>query len=131
MSTCHFCDICGKSFKRLESHLSQNFECNSYYLSRFNAAAAPTIPNDADVNTTNVLQGKNRCTCPHLRSSSARSHSVCESGAIVREAKDPLCDDALNEVDNEDFVMFDDNQDASKKMKRTRKVLMSAFSIYV
>ena len=79
------------------------------------------MPNDADVNTTNVLQGTNRCTRPNLRFSSAQSHSVCESGAIVREAKDPLCDDALNEVDNEDFVMFDDNQDVSEEAEEDKK----------
>ena len=114
MSTCHVCDVCGKSFKRLESHLSQNLACKSYYLSRVNAAAASTIPNDADVNTSNALQGTNRCTRPNWRSSSTRSHSVCESGAVVREVEDPQCDDDLNEVDNEDFVMFD-NQDVSEE----------------
>ena len=114
MSTCHACDVCAKSFKRLESHLSQNLACKSYYLSRVNAAAASTIPNDADVNTSNALQGTNRCTRPNWRSSSTRSHSVCESGAVVREVEDPQCDDDLNEVDNEDFVMFD-NQEVSEE----------------
>ena len=128
MSTCHVCDVCGKSFKRLESHLSQNLACKSYYLSRVNAAAARNIPNDADVNTTNVLQGRNRCTRPNLRSSAARSHSVRESGAIVRESDDPLCDDDLNEVDNKDFLMT--IRISLKKLKRT-KVLMSTFWIYV
>ena len=72
------------------------------------------------MNTTNVLQGRNRCTRPNLRSSAARSHSVRESGAIVREADDPLCDDDLIEVDNEDFVMFDDNQDVSKETEEDK-----------
>ena len=29
--------------------------------------------------------------------------------------EDPLCDDDLNEVENVDFVMFDDNQDVSEE----------------
>ena len=125
MSTCHDCNVCGKSFKRLESHLSQNLACKSHYMSRVNAAAAaaaaaaPAIPNDADVNTTNVLRGTNSCTRPNLRSSSSRSHSVHESGAIVREVED-LCDDDLNEVDNEDFLMFDDNQDVFEEAEEDK-----------
>jgi hypothetical protein len=55
-------------------------------MSCVNAAAtvAPTIRNNADVNTTNVLQGANHCTFPDLLT------SLCESSAIVREAGDPL-----------------------------------------
>ncbi len=79
-----------------------------------------TIPNDADVNTSNGLQGTNRCTRPNWRSSSTRSHSVCESGAIVREVEDPLCDDDLNEVNNKDLVMFDDNQDVSEETEEDK-----------
>ena len=115
MSTCHDCNVCGESFKRIESHLSQNLAGKSYYLSRVNAAAEPTVPNDADVNTTSVLQGTNRCTCPSLRSSSSRSHAVRDCCVIVREVEDPLCDDDLNGVENVDFVIFDDNQDVSEE----------------
>jgi hypothetical protein len=93
--------------------------CKSYYLSRANAEAASTIPNDADVNTSNALQGTNHCTRPNWRSSSTGSHSVCESGAIVREVEDPQCDDDLNEVDNEVFVMFD-NQDVSEETEEDK-----------
>jgi hypothetical protein len=60
--------------------------------------------------------------------SSTQSHSIRESGAIVREAEDPLCDDDLNEVDNKDFLMT--IRISLKKLKRT-KVLMSTFWIYV
>jgi hypothetical protein len=34
--------------------------------------------------------------------------------------EDPLCDDDLNEVDNEDFVMFDDNQDVSEETEEDK-----------
>ena len=53
---------------------------------RVNAAAtvAPTIRNNANVNTTNVLQGKNHYTFANLRT------SPCESSANVREVGDPL-----------------------------------------
>ncbi len=42
MSTCcNDCNVCGKHFKRLESHLSQNLVCESCYMSRgVNAAAS-------------------------------------------------------------------------------------------
>jgi hypothetical protein len=55
-------------------------------MSRVNAAATvvPIIRNSANVNTTNVLQGKNHCTFPSLRT------SLCESSAKVREARDTL-----------------------------------------
>jgi hypothetical protein len=55
-------------------------------MSRVNAAGtvAPTIRNSANVNTTNVLQGKNYCTFQSLRT------SLRESSAKVRETGDPL-----------------------------------------
>ena len=34
--------------------------------------------------------------------------------------EDPLCDDDLNKVDNEDFVMFDDNQDVSEETEEDK-----------
>ncbi len=67
------CNVCGKHFKRLESHLSQNLAGKSYYMSRgVNAAAtvAPNIQNDSShVNTSHVLQGAS-CRCLKLRSPS-------------------------------------------------------------
>ncbi len=80
------CAACGKSFKRLQSHPAHFLACKLHYMSCFNAAAtvAPTIQNSADVNTTNVLQGKNHCTFPSLRT------WLCESSAKVREAGDTL-----------------------------------------
>ena len=132
MLTYHVCNICGKSFKRLESLLSRNLACKSYYLSRVNAAAAPFIPNNANVNSSKVLQGTNHCTRrPNLRSSSTQSHSVCESGAIVKEVEDPLCDDDLNEVDNEDFVMFDDNQDVSDETEEDKGPDVSVLDLFL
>jgi hypothetical protein len=59
MSTCNDCNVCGKHFKSLESHLSQNLACKSYYMScGVNAAAtlAPNIPNIS----SHVLQGASR-----------------------------------------------------------------------
>jgi hypothetical protein len=55
-------------------------------MSHVNAAAtvATITQNNANVNTTNVLQGKNHCTFPNLRT------SLCESSAKVREVGDPL-----------------------------------------
>ena len=106
-TTNNACSVCGKSFKRLQSHLAQNLACKSYYVSHVNAAArtvAPTIPNDSDVNTTHTLQGTNRCSFPNWRS------SLCESGAIARDVVDPpqhVMD--LNAVEDDNFVMFDDN----------------------
>lgn len=74
MSTCHDCNVCGKSFKRLESHLSQNLACKSHYMSRVNAAAAaPTIPNDADVNTGHEVSSQG--SSPTLRSGKSYSKS--------------------------------------------------------
>ena len=107
------CAVCGKSFKRLQSHLAHNLACKSYYMLRVNAVAteAATIPNDGKMNTTKVSQG-------------ARS-SLRESSAIVREVVDPLHNAKdLNAVEDDNFVMFDDNtlsdddagnQDASNK----------------
>jgi hypothetical protein len=73
MATCNDCIVCGKHFKRLEAHLSQNFACKSYNMSRgVNAAAtvAPNIPNDSShVNTSHVLQ-RTSCGCLNLRSPS-------------------------------------------------------------
>ncbi|KAI2491070.1 hypothetical protein MHU86_23514 [Fragilaria crotonensis] len=130
MST-NACAVCGKSFKRLQSHLAQNLACKSFYMSRVNAASAtvaPTIPNDSIANTTNASQGGNRSTFPNSRT------SLRGSGASVRgEAGDPLHHvNDLNAVDDDNFVMFEDNddgdagnQDAFKKLKkRTRKVLI-------
>ncbi|KAI2512006.1 hypothetical protein MHU86_2294 [Fragilaria crotonensis] len=105
------CAVCGKSFKRLQSHLAQNLACKSFYMSRVNAAAAtvaPTIPNDSIENTTNASQGGNGTTFPNSRT------SLRGSGASVRgEAGDPLHHDVndLNAVDDDNFVMFDDNDD--------------------
>jgi hypothetical protein len=67
------CNVCGKHFKRLESHLSQNLACKSYYMSRgVNAAAtvAPNIQNDSShMNTSHVFQGAS-CSRLNLRSPS-------------------------------------------------------------
>ena len=122
MPTCEDCLVCGKNFKRLQSHLSQNLSCQSYYLSRVNAAAAaPSVASNADdVNTTNVLHpGVNhRTTSPNLRSSSSQSCSVRKSrSAIEREVDDSLRDDHLNEVDeDEDFgMLFDDDKDVPEE----------------
>ena len=132
------CAVCGKSFKRLQSHLAHILACKSFYMSRVNAAAivAPTIPNDSVVNTTNPLQGANRCTFPNSRT------SLCESSATVRgEAEDPLHNvkDMNAAVEDGNFVMFHDSiylmailaiRIPPKKMKM-RKVLMSVCWICV
>lgn len=103
------CACCGKSFKRLESHLAQNLGCKSYYmLSSGKASAAtvaPAIPKDGRVNTSNV-------SSLNLRSTSSRSRPVRERDATVREVEDPLrVEDVTNEVEDVDFVMFDDDAD--------------------
>ncbi len=81
MSTWNDCNVCGKHFKRLESHLSQNLAFKSYYMScGVNAAAtvAPNIPNDSShVNTSHVLQG---ASCSYLN---LRSHSTYETHWIL------------------------------------------------
>jgi hypothetical protein len=96
MSPCNACcAVCGKSFKRLQSHLAHNLACKSYYMLRVNAVAteAATIPNDGKMNTTKVSQG-------------ARS-SLRKSSAIVREVVDPLHNAKdLNAVEDDDFVML-------------------------
>jgi len=92
MSTCsNDCNVCGKHFKRLESHLSQNLACKSYYMSRgVNAAAtvAPNIPNDSShVNTSHVLQGASR-SCLNLRSPSTyESHWILQ---LCNESSTPI-----------------------------------------
>ena len=92
MSTCsNDCNVCGKHFKRLESHLSQNLACKSYYMSRcVNAAAtvAPNIPNDSNhVNTSHVLQGASR-SCLNLRSPSTfESHWILQ---LCNESSTPI-----------------------------------------
>ena len=56
MSACNDCNVCGKYFKRLESHVSQNLACISYNMSRgVNAAAtvSPNIPNESSHVNTN------------------------------------------------------------------------------
>jgi hypothetical protein len=37
-----------------------------------------------------------------------------------KRVEDPLCDDDLNEVDNEDYVMFHDNQDVSEEAEEDK-----------
>ena len=92
MSTCsNDCNVCGKHFKRLESHLSQNLACKSYYMSRgVNAAAtvAPNIPHDSShVNTSHVLQGAAR-SCLNLRSPSTyESHRILQ---FCNESSTPI-----------------------------------------
>ena len=100
--------VCGKSFKNLQSHLAHSLACQSFYMSRVNAAAivAPTIPNDSVVNTTNALQGANCRTFPNSRT------SYSKSGATVRgEAGDPLHNvkDMNATVEEDNFVMFHDS----------------------
>ena len=95
--------VCGKSFKRLQSHLAQNLVCKSYYMLCANALAteAPNIPNKAKMSST---KGANHCTYLNLRS------SLCKSSVVVREVGDPLHNAKdLNAVEDNDFVMFDDN----------------------
>ena len=80
------CAVCGKSFKRLQSHLAHNLACKFYCMLCVNAVGteAPNIPNKDKMNTTKVSQGANHRTFPNLRS------SLCKSSAIVREAGDLL-----------------------------------------
>ena len=70
MSTCNFCNVCGKYFKRLESHVSQNFACKSCLVVSMQQqqwhrtsqmTAAMWTP------TSHVLQGASR-SCLNLRS---------------------------------------------------------------
>jgi hypothetical protein len=60
------------------------------------------MPNNGQVNTSNVLQVASRYTCPNLRSSSWRGLLP-----VSREANKELHVEDVNEV-NDDFV-FDDN----------------------
>jgi hypothetical protein len=110
MSTCsNDCNVCGKNFKRLESHLSQNLACKSYYMSRcVNAAAtvAPNIPNDSNhVNTSHVLQGASQ-SCLNLR-----SPSMYESHWILQ-----LCNESSTRLHNADNNINWDGPDDKMQM---------------
>ena len=87
------CAVCGKLFKRLQAHLAHNSACKLYYMSRVNAAAtvAP-IRNNADVNTTNALQGANHYTFPNLRTSLCKSSaSFVREGGSSASCQGPEC----------------------------------------
>jgi hypothetical protein len=91
------CAVCGKSFKRLGAHLVHSLACASYYM-----------PRRADTGS-NLSESADHGTCPNLRSSS-HSTLFCAHCVTVRgEAEDnpPIIN--VNGVDDEDFVVIDED----------------------
>ena len=91
------CDVCGKSFTRLASHLVRSFECESYYNSR------TAHNNDGPVNATNEQRegSDDRIRRKNRKSSSVREADDEEAVANVNAGA----------VEDDDFVMLDDDDE--------------------
>ena len=92
------CAICRKSFKRLGARLVRSLACGSYYM-----------PRRADNACSNVSEGADHGTRPHLRSSSFFTPFRSQRAAVRGEARDDLPIINVNGVDDEDFVVIDED----------------------
>jgi hypothetical protein len=98
------CAVCGKSFKRLGAHLARSLACGSYYMPR--RADTEECHGNAD---SNVSEDADHGTRPNLRSSSYNTLFRARRATARGEAEynPPIIN--VNGVDDEDFVVIDED----------------------
>ena len=94
------CTSCGNSFKTLGAHLVRSLACGSYFM--------PPCRADTD---SNVWEGADHGTCPNLRCSwwSSLFCANCATARGQAEDNPPIIN--VDGVDDEDFVVIDDEDD--------------------
>ena len=91
------CAVCGKSFKRLGAHLVRSLACGSYYM-----------PRRADTGS-NLSERADHGTRPNLRSASYNTLFRARRVTVRGEAEDNPPVINVNGVDDEDFVVIDED----------------------
>jgi hypothetical protein len=98
------CAVCGKRFERLRAHLARSLACGSYYMPR----RADTDECHGNVDS-NVPEDADHGTRPNLRSSSYSTLFRARRATVRGEAEDnpPIIN--VNGVDEEDFVVINED----------------------
>ena len=108
MSSFDLCRGCGKSFKRLSTHISLNAVCADRYSrnTTSNKSAAVPIVVDSHLNTE---APRGVCTRLNLKSHVSSNGILPMSNSAIAAGGDKLPIADQNEADEDNFVVDDDN----------------------
>jgi len=98
------CAVCGKTFKRLGAHLVRSLACGSYYMPR----RADTDERHENAGIT-LSESASHSTRPNLRSPSYSTLFRGDRATVREEAEDNPVITNVNGVDDEDFVVINED----------------------